>query len=306
MNEPLKNIIAFTGNLLPYSWIYQGEGFPPVMPFYHIVSNTKPDYINSYIIRDVACFEKELDYFLNVFKPVDLEEIIKAPAKNKMHLSFDDGLKECHTTIAPILKRKGIPATFFVSPDFVGNNSLFHRFKRTILETKGISQPNSKRFSILESKQLDTLAENHNIDFTAYKPYMDLEEIIDLYEQGFTIGGHSMNHPEMWLLSESEQAEQIINSMQWVNRHFTQKIRAFSFPFTDDGIKNSLFSKVKQSGEVDVTFGTAGLKFDTAPGHIQRIPIERSKKWSAKKSIHFEFLYFHLRSIVLKNTIKRH
>ncbi len=305
MNDAIKNIVASVASLLPLSFLKAGRKYPPVLPFYHLIRSSPPQYINSYAVHTEEEFVRELDFLLKHFTPVGLDEIIHAPDNTKMHLTFDDGLKECSTLIAPVLKRKGIPATFFVSPDFVANKSTFHRFKRAILESEGVLKPGGKRFFIHEAARLDELAANHNIDFSVFEPYMDFDEISDLYRQGFTIGGHSMNHPEMWLLNEDEQLTQIVDSMKWVNANFDQKIRAFSFPFTDDGLKHSLFEKIKQSGELDVTFGTAGLKFDETPFHFQRIPIERSKKWTAEKVIHFEFLYFHLRKLFSANRVTR-
>jgi hypothetical protein len=53
-------------------------------------------------------------------------EIIKKPL---LHLSFDDGLSACYDTIAPILLRKGVPATFFLNPAFIDNKALMFRYK---------------------------------------------------------------------------------------------------------------------------------------------------------------------------------
>lgn len=305
MNEFIKNTIALVAPHIPLHYLLRVNKLPLVLPFYHTVASGENKFINSYQVRTISEFERELDYLLKYFKPVSLEEIVNSPDKGKMHLSFDDGLKECATVIAPVLMRKGIPATFFVSPAFVDNKQLFHRFKRAILEDEEVLPLHGKRYYFHEAEQLDALAETKQIDFSVYKPYMNFHDIENLYHQGFTIGGHSVNHPEMWLLSEGEQLRQVVESMQWVNSRFKQKIRAFSFPFTDDGLKLSLFEKIRHSGELDVSFGTAGLKFDVAPFHFQRIPVERSKKWTAEKVIHFEFLYFHLRKLLFANKVNR-
>lgn len=305
MNNSFKNIVALKGQFFPLSWLMFGKKYPPFLPFYHIVSDQNPDYISSYVVRSPQVFEKELDYLLKHFKAVDLREITEAPAKNKMHLSFDDGLKECYALIAPILKRKGIPATFFVSPEFIDNKALFHRFKRTILENEGIVSPGGKRYYLHENNELDQLAKQHQVDFYQCKPYLTFEQLQLLHNDGFSIGAHSMNHPEMWLLNEEEQLKQVTESMQWVIEHFNPSIRAFSFPFTDDGLSLSFFNKIAASGMVDVTFGTAGLKYDMANNHFQRIPVERSKNWSIKKSVHFEYFYYFVRSLINKNTVIR-
>jgi peptidoglycan/xylan/chitin deacetylase (PgdA/CDA1 family) len=227
-----------------------------------------------------------------------------------MHLTFDDGLKECHSVIAPILKRKGIPATFFVSPGFVDNKELFHRFKCTILTSRGLLQPKREKYFIHESQLLDEVADRNGVSFSDYlainQPYMTLEEILSLKSDGFTIGSHSLNHPEFWTLSEDEQYRQIAESMKWVVDHFQPEIKAFSFPFTDDQVKLSLFEKLKANDVIDITFGTAGLKFDSCPINLQRIPVERKQNWDVRKVVHFEYFYYFVRSIAGKNRVIRY
>jgi len=305
MNKEIKNSIAYFGNLLPIFFLNYRQEYPPFLPFYHVASDKRLDYINSYTVRTSQQFETELDYLLSQFQPVSLHEIITSPQKFKMHLTFDDGLKECHSVIAPILKRKGIPATFFVCPDFVDNKALFHRFKRAILETKGVIPHGGKKYFIHEANELDQLALTHQIDFSEYQPYLKMEEIKSLQTDGFTIGAHSMNHPEFWLLNEEQQYHQVTESMKWVVDHFQPSIRTFSFPFTDDGIKQSLFERLKHDEIVDVTFGTAGLKYDRAENHLQRIPVELNPNWSIRKVVHYEYFYYFVRSILGRNTVIR-
>lgn len=304
MNEKLKNIIAFTGQFIPLKFLINHKQ-PPFLPFYHIVTDHHPYYISSYEVRNEKTFEKELDYLLKHFEPIDIEDLLCSKKKNAMHLTFDDGLAECSTVIAPILKRKGIPATFFVSPDFIDNQALFHRFKRAILESKGIIQRGGKRYFYTEAHELDQLAAMHKINFTECKPYLSSSQLEQLNTDGFNIGAHSLNHPEMWLMNEDEQLEQITLSMKWVIDRYDPKIKAFSFPFTDDGIKLSLFNKLNKTGLVDVSFGTAGLKYDIAPKHFQRVPVEHVSKRSIKKTVHFEYFYYFVRSLVNKNEVNR-
>jgi peptidoglycan/xylan/chitin deacetylase (PgdA/CDA1 family) len=305
MNKSLKKYIAAAGNLLPYSWLAKSAEIPPVLPFYHVVTDEAAEYLNSYEVRTSKAFEKELDWLLKHYQAVSLETLITSPGKRKMHLNFDDGLKECHSVIAPILKRKGIPATFFVSPDFIDNKALFHRFKRAILQSRGILPANTKSFYLHEVHELDQLALEHHIRFSDFQPYLNKAELQALHIDGFTIGAHSLNHPEMWLLSEDEQYRQIAESMQWVTGRFEQNIRVFSFPFTDDGLKASLFHRLKANNVLDYTFGTAGLKFDEFPFHLQRIPVEQHRHWDLKKVMHFEYFYFKIRNLFSANTVKR-
>ena len=305
MEQLIRNSIANVAQIVPLKLLMKGRNLPLFLPFYHVVSNVDLDYINSYNVRNQLTFEKELDYLLKNFEPVSLNELLNKPEQRKMHLSFDDGLKECYSVIAPVLMRKGIPATFFINPDFVDNKSIFHRFKRSILESKGVLEKGVKKYYIHETNELDVLAEKHKVDFSAYSPYMSLQQIKQLQTDGFLIGAHSMNHPEMWLLSEEEQFIEIKNSMNWLVENIQPKLKVFAFPFTDDKVALSVFEKLKREHITDFTFGTAGLKYDIAPNHYQRIPIERTSEWTIEKSIRFEYFYYFIRSFLNKNIVKR-
>ncbi|HYQ58821.1 MAG TPA: polysaccharide deacetylase family protein, partial [Draconibacterium sp.] len=107
---------------------------PVFLPFYHVVSNKKLPHILNYPVINEKEFERELDFYLKYFTPVTLEELVNSStAGNCFHISIDDGLKECTEVIAPILYKKGIPATFFVNSGFVDNKNLFHRYKASLL-----------------------------------------------------------------------------------------------------------------------------------------------------------------------------
>jgi peptidoglycan/xylan/chitin deacetylase (PgdA/CDA1 family) len=299
-------------------------GTPVFLPFYHVVSNKRLPYILNYHYRDEDEFEKELDFFLKYFKPVALEYIYRNPGtKEKVfHLSFDDGLRECAEIVAPVLVRKGIPATFFINSGFVDNKDLFHRYKaslilselekipcfeaETFLEENGLNRRNILQADYSQRNILDQAAELMNLDFVSFlknkKPYLTTPQARKLHHQGFTIGGHSHKHPEFWKISEKKQFKQIRKSMEWVNENIDPAIKAFSFPYTDDQISGNLLRRLREENVCDITFGTAGVKSDEVEMHFQRYPVE--KPGNFKLNLKSEFLYFELRNLAGKATVK--
>jgi len=297
---------------------------PVFLPFYHTVSNQSLPHILNYPYRNEREFEQELDYFLKFFKPISLEELITNSNQSTkvFHLTIDDGLKQCAEVIAPILLRKGIPATFFINSGFVDNKDLFHRYKASLilnhlkefpdsqtelfLRKNSLDEKKILRASIHQNDVLDEAAEMLEIDFDSFlkneQPYLTTRQVKDLHKKGFTIGGHSHNHGEFWQMKTKDQLKQVQKSMEWVTKHIDQKIRAFSFPFTDDGIKQKLLNKIKKENICDITFGTAGLKFDSFETHFQRVPVEQSQ--TIEQFLKEEFMYFHLRNLIGKSRVK--
>lgn len=297
---------------------------PLFLPFYHLVSDQKLPHIQNYPYRNSREFEKELDFFLQYFEPVSLAEILENPQPKKkvFHLSFDDGLKECAEIIAPILLRKGIPATFFVNTAFVNNQALFHKYKASLLLNKlrenehpkarqrlheaGLNTQNILRCTTHQAPVLDEVAELLAIDFNEFlrtrQPYLTTPQLLDLQNKGFSIGAHSCNHPEFWTISATEQLDQIRKSMAWINENVQPKIKAFAFPFTDNGVSQQVFETIQHDNICDITFGTAGLKYDTVDTHFQRYPIEMPGDFV--QNIKTEWLYFLLRKWINKASVR--
>ncbi|MCY1722693.1 polysaccharide deacetylase family protein [Prolixibacteraceae bacterium Z1-6] len=297
---------------------------PVFHPFYHVVSNKPLPHILNYPYLNEKQFEQELDYFLKYFVPVSLSDLYSNihSAQKTFHLSFDDGLRECADIIAPILLKKGIPATFFVNSGFVDNKELFHRYKASLILTEMQNNPDSEAQHFLNKNNLNCsnilqagfsqrellneAAELLELDFNAFlkekKPYLTTQQIEDLHRKGFSIGGHSHKHPEFWKISEKKQLKQIRKSMEWVNEKINPEIKAFAFPFTDDGVPSELVKRLKKDNICDITFGTAGVKYDNIDSHFQRYPAEQ--KGDFRENLKAEFMYFKLRKITGKATVK--
>lgn len=308
MKKWIKNTIRYASNLLPYNAI-EGNSLPPKIVLYHAVENIQPFYIKGYQVKSISSFKKDLDFILTKYKPATIEEITKKPHDNKLiHFSFDDGLTSCYTNIAPILKQKGVPASFFINPAFVGNQQVYHRFEYDFVK-QIITELDPKYQNYTHRKKLHEFAKTKGISMERlpqdHAPYMNMEEIKSLHNDGFLIGGHSMDHPEFYHISDEKQYEQIESSMLWIQKHINPKLKVFAFPYTDDGISNHTLQKAIDNNLIDYSLGTAGLKYDIFPNHFQRIPMEPYTLSSAKQILKYEHFYFKMRSIIRKNTVKR-
>lgn len=323
MNTFPRFVSCQLGRLIPIQSLLKIRT-PVFQPFYHVVSNENLPHILNYRHRNTVQFEKELDFYLKYFKPISLSELItgKNSRKNVFHLSFDDGLKECAEIIAPILLKKGIPATFFVNPGFVDNKRLFHKYKASlilgrlnksplliaeqILKERNLHANQILKATILEENTLNEVAVLLGVNFADFleeqKPYLTTEQLLKLKEQEFSIAAHSFNHPEFWKISEEEQMNEIKKSMDWLIEKINPEIKAFSFPFTDSGVSLNVLKALKEENICDISFGTAGIKYDELEHHLQRYPVE--KPGDFKQNFKTELVYFVLRKLIGKATVK--
>lgn len=297
--------------------------------FYHTVSDKYLPHIHPlYIPKTTVEFKKDIDYILSVFSPVSLEDVYlhitgeKLLKKPSVHFSFDDGLSELYYNVVPLFCEKKIPATIFLNKAFVDNNQLFFRHKAAVIidylkknipdervkveisDILSSSQLNIEqqllKINCLTQNLLDDIASLLGIDFTLYlkeqKPYLTTDEINMMQKNGFTIGGHSIDHLRFEQIDEQAQIYQAVESCKFTQENWKEKYVGFAFPFTDSNVKSSFFSAVYPF--IDLTFGISGVGTTYNGRHIQRIDMEKPLV-SAKKRINSSLIIAYLKSSFL-------
>lgn len=331
--EKFIHIVSKGAGLIPSSFLQKAANQRLILPFYHAISNEEMPHIKHlYPVKGVKTFIKDLDFLLKYYTPIDYNEFLtlsrthKQPKKPSFLLSFDDGLREFHDVIAPILLQKGIPAICFLNSDFIDNKDLFYRYKSSLLidkikkeavlnkriqeffygSKKGIE--NILSITYQNKNLLDELAVLTDYSFSDfllnYSPYLTSEQIKLLLKQGFYFGAHSIDHPEYQYINLKEQIRQTNESIQYICSAFSIDYKIFSFPFTDYNVSKEFFSQLKTNKIAENTFGCAGQKRDTVPNNFQRIPFEMTSL-SGKQILNSELLYYLLKIPFGKNMIRR-
>ncbi len=338
--EKFLKTLSFWGAAIPTKLLIRITKQNLIVPVYHIVTDNQVDHIKHlYPIKKVKDFTKDLDFLLKNYTPIDyftLKDLVcngNKTEQNSLLLTFDDGLREFHDIISPILLQKGIPAICFLNSDFIDNKGLFYRYKASLLidafskNEKLVKKEQVLKWLNLHSdgkgdnlrktilsitfqnqQSLNLLAQHINLDFDQYllekQPYLTSSQIIALKDKGFYFGSHSCNHPEYRYLSLSEQVKQTKVSVEKITKQFSLSYKAFAFPFTDYGVSKDFFQTILERERiVDISFGCAGLKGDTFPCHVQRIPFEMSDL-NANKILNNEYIYYFLKYILRKNVRK--
>ncbi|WP_292010269.1 polysaccharide deacetylase family protein [Chryseobacterium sp.] len=314
-----------------------GKSFPLdyCLPVYHCVSDDHLPHINKIIdYKNTKQFEKDLDVMSQHFQFVDwdnFKDYINGNLRTKKKialLTFDDGFREFHDIVVPVLERKGIYAINFINPAFIDNQELMFRCKASLIlnHTKQIQNNKPVLESVLgisnssietieqkilqlpyaQKKVLHSIAEIIGLDFGSYlsehTPYMTLNQLNHLKAKGFGISSHSWDHPLYHKLSLNEQLETTFKSYEYVKKHHFLS-EAFAFPFTDFGVTQVFFHELFKNPEISYSFGSAGIKRDSVKNNFQRIPMETGEE--AEKIIKKEIAYFKLKKLIHKNVIIR-
>jgi peptidoglycan/xylan/chitin deacetylase (PgdA/CDA1 family) len=295
--------------LISFEVLQSLSSYKIILPLYHTVSDRKLPHIeNLYKVKTVTEFRRDLDFFQKKYQSISIKGLTDIIENSKklhypvFHLSFDDGLKEVRTVIAPILLEKGIHATFFLAPDFLDNKKLFYRFKVSLIinALKDIDRSNQLNktlksllfqirgdsiqeqllnISFNDVHILDEVAELLDINFNDYleeeSPFLSKDDVKWLINNGFSIGAHSLNHPKYSDIPLKEQLYQTKESLNYLKLNFDIKEKLFAFPFTDVGVSDSFFKKLLD--ENIISFGTSGLSKQKHKFNLQRIPMEREQ-----------------------------
>lgn len=301
-------------------WVRPLSGVSLVVPFYHIVSDTAVPHVSHlYRFKTIAEFTADLEFLLRRFEPVTLRDIVDALNGTRtlsrfcFHLTFDDGFREMHDIVAPILQRAGVPATFFLNTAFLDGGGLAHHnalsvllerlqsrrdrvSERTLRHLESILPPVTTDCSDLRARILSIrhaqkslvrlLAEKLEVDLDQYvretRPHLSSEQVQALLHGGFTIGAHSHDHPLYAELSLAKQLDQTRMSIDLLRTRFSVNTKAFAFPYNDDGVEAAFFSEVFSEPFLEVSFGTSGLVSHFHERNIQRISMEKTSAPAAR------------------------
>lgn len=287
----IKTTVAGMAGLMPVGLLRQMNASNFLLPYQHTVSDDYlPHIAELYPYKSLSQFEDDVRYLSKYSNKVPLAELLqlyqhkkKLPAGSVV-LSFDDGFRQVHDHIAPILRHYGLNAVFFVNPAFIDNKALFYRNSISLLLANVKKDPqllqsiattiqcastiSSVRQHLLEIRTADdpllsSLLHLANVDVSAFlaieQPYLTTQQLQALHADGSLVGAHSYHHPYYHLLSLEKQIEETVSSMQWVADRLAPSIRLFSFPHMDAPVSAAFFEKLP-AGTVDIFFGTQNMK----------------------------------------------
>lgn len=165
-------------------------------------------YYHSVPASERQLFAGQLDTMLRWTRPVRSgEDADPASGRDRVVITFDDGFEDFLTQALPELEKRKIPATVFVIAD--GMNREFGS---------------------------ETYAEK----------LLSLEQMRGLPAGLVTIGSHTLTHPLLTELEESEAWREIKNSRTKLEELLDRTVGEFSFPF--GGFNQKLVELCRQAG----------------------------------------------------------
>ena len=237
-----------------------------VLVYHSIVAEEKPEPFRYH--HTVAEFEDHLDWLSSRCTPVTLADFARwkrgdwRPRRPPVLVTFDDGYRNNATVAAPLLKRKGIPAVFFLASGYVAGDrvlwpdEVFARvaeWRSTTLDgpdaaTQAIPLDRAAREAVATAivEQCKNISDTRRREFIAYlacetpecdpaadvevQSFMSWEEARALGASGFDLGSHTVTHPILASLSLEELSRELRESRAAIEARTGQQCIALAYP----------------------------------------------------------------------------
>lgn len=216
---------------------------------YHRVSEVSGSAPYLAVPSDV--FERHMRFIKNNFKVVPLSEgvdILSRDTSSGMYaaITFDDGYMDNYLHAFPILKRYRMPATIFLTTDFIGKEDLFwwdrvfnvvSQFRLNGHTKEDVTDSiNSvllrRKDSEIESLVSDLEARHLNNKDIRPCPMLGWDEARKMRGSGLiSFGSHTKTHRNPCLLDDAEVLEELIGSKKKIEKELGAKVNEFCYPY---------------------------------------------------------------------------
>lgn len=211
---------------------------------------------------DAATFCKRLQWITSWFSVLPLDVAISKLRSSSLPsraaaITFDDGYADNFDVALPILKKFGIPATFFIATGFLDggrmwNDNIIETVRRSSSRNLNLSELGLGEFS-LSSMDERVLAINRLISKIKYLPMEDRlritneiadvsnvklpndlmmtsSQILGLRDAGMQIGAHTVNHPILANIGLENARKEISMSKAYLENLIGDRVSLFAYP----------------------------------------------------------------------------
>jgi peptidoglycan/xylan/chitin deacetylase (PgdA/CDA1 family) len=242
------------------------QGRRAVILFFHRFSGNGEGEVRGLPIKR---FAEYMEYLTRHYRVVSLGDMIAELQRGLLRpftaaVTVDDGYHEIFSLVAPVLRRYGIPATFFVVSDFIDGRlwlwtdrfrfvfartprsqvAFRHRGSIHVLELRDEGdrwrseyqwREYAKTLLVDEREELlEAIAEACGIEIpvvppTEYRP-MTWAQLRTLAREGFDVGAHTRTHPMLSRVIPERLLDEIQGCKEHIERNLGFPVRHFAYP----------------------------------------------------------------------------
>lgn len=261
MRIPTRNARALLGGLLYRSRLHRTLWKDrAVIVIFHRVDDR---YGGDPITCSFKQFCAYCDFFQRYFIVISLSELVDRlqaghDISRRLVITFDDGYRD-NVRCAQELERRGLPACFFITTEFVGSS---------------------------RNAWWDSLRSIHS-------EWMSWDQVRELHALGFELAPHTATHADLGAVSGAQAVAEIIGAKHRLETELDVATRHFAFPFgRPEHLSEDNRELVRRAGFQSCVSACGGtVKPGTDALDLKRIGI--SDAYSSPYQLGFEMLAMH-------------
>jgi peptidoglycan/xylan/chitin deacetylase (PgdA/CDA1 family) len=209
-------------------------------------------------------FESNLRWMAQHFRVVSLSEVVQGiergrtpDARGEVALTFDDGLANHFEQAYPVLRRLGLPASFFICPDLIDgrrwiwNQEARARLKRMTpaarsefaraelrMATDAIEPlvQRMKQLPLVDRERAESVLRARTPQFAPtpqereYYDPISWEQVRQLDPSLITIGSHTLSHPILPTIGDTALEHEVNESRRVLEERLGRQVDLFCYP----------------------------------------------------------------------------
>jgi peptidoglycan/xylan/chitin deacetylase (PgdA/CDA1 family) len=212
-----------------------------VLAYHNIVPDDCPPLGERSLHLPRGTFVRQLERLLRTHTIVPLPEVLTSPppgrARPRVALTFDDAYRGAATIGVEELARRGLPATLFVVPAFVGRGSFWWD---AVANAHGLGVDQVPRDRALEElggkdAKVRDWAEAKGLRLSPVPDWGQVasEEELEAATRhpGITLASHTWSHPNLVPLAPGELQQELSRPLRWLRQRYADVIPWLSYPY---------------------------------------------------------------------------
>ena len=226
---------------------------------YHRVLESA-DYMRTYEV-DQRTFDWHMALLRNYFNPLSITDALELQKSGDLPpasvcVTFDDGYADNAEVALPILKKWGIPATFFISSGYLNggrmwNDTILESLRQPLIDELDLREIGLGKCPVVTQSERRVLAyrilgelkhrppEQRDADTRFIAAFsselsdnlmMTDAQVKKLVDAGMEIGGHTVSHPILAMLDRDDSRREILDGKNALEALTGKNISFFAYP----------------------------------------------------------------------------
>lgn len=239
-------------------------------------------------------FAEQLDVLVRTHDVVPLSQAMTGghsrSSRPRAVITFDDATQGALTAGVAELRTRGLPATIFIAPDFVGGRGFW--WDSLVLPGSAAAGEEVRTRALTELGGSDTRvrewAESHSFplrDVPAHQTCATEAQLAAAAGQDIDFGSHTWSHPNLTRLAGAELQRELARPLAWLSERFRTFVPWLAYPY---GLWNAAVAEAARTAGYQGALRVAGGWIPSAVQDAQLHSIPRQNIPSGLSTRGFE------------------